>query len=121
MIVDHRDVRRALVGLAVPIAASLVADQLLGVGDTIVIGTLGAGALAAVTGATTVFIVVALTISGITHGVGILGAQAIGAGDTVRFGGIVRAGTIAPLCASIIIAFASIHLAEPIVRTLIGP
>jgi putative MATE family efflux protein len=121
MIVDHRDVRRALVGLAVPIAASLVGDQLLGVVDTIVIGTLGAAALAAVTGATTVLIVLALTLSGITHGAGILGAQAIGGGDAPRFGRIVRAGAIAPLCASMLIAFAALHLAEPTVRALVGP
>src|SRR5471032_2404190 len=106
MVVDYRHAGRALARLAVPNAASIVGDQFLGIVDTIVIGTLGATSLAAVTGATTVFVVFVLTMHGFTQGLGILGAQAIGAGESARFGSIVRASLLVPLVIAVSLAIA---------------
>jgi Na+-driven multidrug efflux pump len=47
---DQRDIRGTLAPLAIPIFAATIGDQLLGIADTIVIGTFGT-ALAATTGA----------------------------------------------------------------------
>lgn len=120
MIVDHRDVRRALARLAVPNGASILGDQLLGIVDTIVIGTFGAPALAAVTGATSIFIALVLGMHGFSQGPGILGAQAIGAKDSERFGAIVRAAIVLPVLLGFAIALASIWLAHPLMAALLG-
>ncbi|GAC1537814.1 MAG: hypothetical protein NVS2B17_10940 [Candidatus Velthaea sp.] len=121
MIVDHRRAGRALARLAVPNAASIVGDQFLGIVDTIAIGTLGAPALAAITGAATVFVVLALGMHGFTQGCGILGAQAIGARDNERFGAIVRASAIVPLIGAIVLAVAAWFTARPALAALVGP
>jgi putative MATE family efflux protein len=120
MVVGHRDVRGTLARLAVPNAASLFGDQLLGIVDTIVIGSLGTASLAAVTGATSVFIAIVLGLHGLTQGVGVLGAQAIGAGDNRRFGAIVRAGATLPVAIGALIAFASLGLARPGLHLMMG-
>jgi putative MATE family efflux protein len=120
MVVDHRNVRRALSRLAIPIAASIAGDQFLGIVDTIVIGTLGATSLAALTGATTVFIVFALAMHGFTQGLGILGAQAIGAGENARFGSIVRASVLLPILAAIAIAVLFSFVARPVLHYMVG-
>ncbi|GAC1501093.1 MAG: hypothetical protein NVS1B2_26050 [Vulcanimicrobiaceae bacterium] len=52
MIGNHHRVAEALRRLAIPQALALVADQFLGVADTIVVGTLVAGPLAAIAAAT---------------------------------------------------------------------
>ena len=54
-IVDHRNVGAAFRRLSLPTAVSMLGDQLLGIVDTIVIGSLGAVALAGATAANTVF------------------------------------------------------------------
>jgi len=120
MVVDYRHAGRALARLAVPNAASIVGDQFLGIVDTIVIGTLGATSLAAVTGATTVFVVFVLTMHGFTQGLGILGAQAIGAGESARFGSIVRASLLVPLVIAVSLAIAFMFLARPLLHVMIG-
>lgn len=120
MIVDHRDVRRALAKLAVPNGASILGDQLLGIVDTIVIGSLGAPALAAITGATSIFIALVLGMHGFSQGSGILAAQSVGAKEDVRFGAIVRAALVLPVALSALIAFASIGLAHPAMNALLG-
>jgi len=120
MIVDHRNAGRALARLALPNAASIVGDQLLGIVDTIVIGTLGAGALAAVTGASSIFIALALGLYGLTQGCGILCAQAIGARENERFGEIVRASTIVPLVSAIVVAVIALFGARQAETALVG-
>ncbi len=121
MIADHRDVRATLVRLAAPIAAALAGDQLLGIVDTIVIGRFGPSALAAITGANTIFVTTALAVHGAVQGAGILGAQAIGAGDPRAFGRIARAGLAIPL----LLTFGAVGLAfwqaATVVRFLAGP
>lgn len=118
---DHRDVRGTLAQLAIPTFAATVGDQLLGIADTIVVGTLGSASLAAIAGATSVFFVIVLTLHGLSQGAGILAAQAIGAGDNNRVGRIVRASLALPLVVGIAIVVAAAGLAEPGMRALIGP
>ena len=120
MIVDHRSVAGVFRRLALPAFAALIADQLLGIADTIVIGTLGAAALAAVTGATAVFVAILLAVHGLSRGAGILGAQAIGAGEREHFGAIVRASIVIPAACAVALAFASFMFAHAGMRALIG-
>ncbi len=120
-VMDHRDVRRTLAALAIPIFAATIGDQVLGIADTIVVGTLGPAALAAITGATSVFIVIVLSLHGLSQGAGILAAQAIGAGDNERFGRIVRSALLVPVLLGVAVAAAALVLAEPGMRTLVGP
>jgi putative MATE family efflux protein len=96
MVVGHERVGAALIRLALPIALALVADQFLGIADTIVVGTLGPSALAAIAGATSVFATIAIAMFAFSSGPRIMGAQAIGAGDPLRFGRIVRASFVVP-------------------------
>lgn len=121
MIADHQRLGRTLARLAIPTFAAIVGDQLLGIADTIVIGTLGAQALAAITAATAVFVVMVLALHGITQGAGILGAQAIGSGDTDRFGRIIRAAFVLPAFLAVAIAIGAVWLAKPAMLALVGP
>ncbi|MGB8265672.1 MAG: MATE family efflux transporter [Candidatus Velthaea sp.] len=121
MIAGHRDVRATLVRLAAPVAAALAGDQLLGIVDTIVIGHFGADALAAITGATTIFVAVALAMHGVVQGAGILCAQAIGANDLRAFGRIARSALVVPLLLSLAAVTVAWWGAEPAIRSLVGP
>jgi MATE family multidrug resistance protein len=118
---DYRDVRGTLARLAIPTFAATIGDQVLGIADTIVIGTLGTAALAAITGATTVFIVIVLALHGLSQGAAILAAQAAGARDFERFGRITRAALLVPLACGLAIALAALWLAAPGIRALVGP
>ncbi len=121
MNLDHRDVGRTLAQLAVPTFAAIVGDQLLGIADTIVVGTLGPAALAAITGATAIFVVLAFAVYGLTQGAGILGAQAIGAAEYDRFGSIARASLLVPVALGVATSLAAVWFAAPAIRLLIGP
>jgi MATE family multidrug resistance protein len=118
---DHRDIGGTLARLAVPTFFATIGDQLLGIADTIVIGTFGTAALAAITGATTVFIVIVLALHGLSQGAAILAAQAAGAGDYERFGRITRASLLVPLGLGFGIIGGALWLAAPGMRALIGP
>lgn len=121
MIVDHRHPWRALRTLALPDSVSFLADQLLGVADTIVIGSIGTTALAAVTGAFTIWFLVVLTLFGLRSGLVIVGAQRIGAGDADGFGAAVRAAAIAPMLGALIAGTISLFGGEALLRVLVGP
>lgn len=72
---------RALIGLAVPIAAAQAGTQLMGVVDTAVVGRLGATQLAAVGLGNTIFFAISILGIGIAMGTDPLISQALGAGD----------------------------------------
>ena len=97
--VEHRDAGKALRRLATPNALALVADQLLGIVDTIAIGSVGTAALAGITAATAAFIVLGIGLFAFATGLRIVGAQAIGAGASERFGTIVRSAVFAAMSA----------------------
>lgn len=119
--VSRPAIRATLTHLALPIFAATVGDQVLGVADTIVVGTFGAAALAAITGATAVFVAIGLTVYGLGQGAGILAAQAVGAEDYDRFGRIARASLPIPIAFAVAIIGASFWLAKPGMYALIGP
>jgi putative MATE family efflux protein len=105
---DHDDAPATLRRLATPNALALVGDQLLGIVDTIVVGALGTTALAAITGATAVFMVLGIGLFAFGSGLRIVGAQAIGAGQSERFGAIVRASAVVPLGIALVAAISSL-------------
>ncbi len=120
MLVDHRNMGAAIRRLSLPIAFTMLGDQLLGVVDTIAIGSLGAVALAGVTGAATVFTAVAFSIFGFFSGMSIIAAQRVGARDLDGYGSTVRAGFIVPFVGAIVAALASIPLAPVVIHAMVG-
>ena len=117
--IEHRDVARALRRLATPTALALVGEQLLGIVDTIAIGVLGTAPLAAITGAVGVFMVLGIGLFAFGSGLRIMGAQAIGAGESARFGAIVRAAVVTPLAIAIAAAFVSLWAAYPLMAAIL--
>ncbi len=120
MLVDHRNMGAAIRRLSLPIAFTMLGDQLLGVVDTIAIGSLGAVALAGVTGATTVFTAVAFAIFGFFSGMSIIAAQRIGARDLENYGKTVRAGFVVPFVSAIICALLSVPLSSIVINAMVG-
>ncbi|HEV2738657.1 MAG TPA: MATE family efflux transporter [Candidatus Elarobacter sp.] len=117
--VDHRDAGAALRRLATPNALAMVGDQLLGIVDTIAIGALGTAALAGITGAVGVFMVLGIGLFAFGSGVRIVGAQAIGAGQSARYGAIVRAAIVTPLAIALVAALASTLAARPLMHAIL--
>lgn len=120
MLVDHTNVGAAFRRLSLPIAYAMLGDQLLGIVDTIVIGSIGTVALAGVTGAFAVFIAFLFALIGFGSGVSIIAAQRIGAGDLEGFGRTVRAGFLAPAIGSTVCIAASLFFAEPLLHVMLG-
>jgi putative MATE family efflux protein len=116
---DHRDAGAAIRRLATPNALALVGDQLLGIVDTIAIGSLGTAALAGITGAAGVFMVLGIGLFAFGTGLRIVGAQAIGAGQSERFGSIVRSAIVAPLAIAVAAALAAIPGAHPLLQAIL--
>lgn len=121
MIVDHRDVPAALWRLGAPNALAVVADQFLGIADTIVIGVLGTAALAGISAATSVFIILAIGLWAFPNAARIMGAQALGAGDPVTFGRIIRSSTLPPIAISAGVAVVAAFAATPMMGLMLGP
>jgi putative MATE family efflux protein len=117
--IEHRDAGAALRRLATPNALALVSDQLLGIVDTIAIGSLGTAALAGITGATGVFMVLGIGLFAFASGVRIAGAQAIGAGQSERYGAIVRAATVVPLAIAVACVLVSLVAARPLMHAML--
>ncbi len=120
MIVDHRNVGAAFRRLSLPTGVAMLGDQVLGIVDTIVIGSLGAVALAGATGAVTAFMAIAFAVLGFMAGGGIIASQRVGAGDVDGFGKTVRAALVMPLVAAIVIALASMLFSEPVLHEMVG-
>ena len=121
MIVDHTNVGAAFRRLSLPTAVAMLGDQILGIADTIVIGTLGSVALAGATGAVTVFTAIVFGIIGFMNGCGIIAAQRVGARDIDGFGKTVRAGLVIPILVAAIAAVLSLFLAGPLLSAMVGP
>ncbi|MBV9102308.1 MAG: hypothetical protein JO060_01895, partial [Candidatus Eremiobacteraeota bacterium] len=118
--VDHRNAALALRRLALPGALSLAADQLLGIADTIVIGVFGAPALAAITAGASVFLALLIPLFAFNAGPRIMGAQAVGAGDMVRFGRVVRASAVVPLAIAALLIVATLFGARPLMGWILA-
>jgi putative MATE family efflux protein len=120
MIVDHTRTGAAFRRLSLPVAVQMLGDQLLGVVDTIAIGSLGAVALAGATAANAVFIALAFGIFGLMSGTSIIAAQRIGAHDTDGFARTVRAGAVGALVAAIACFAASLPAGGPAIHLMVG-
>ena len=102
MVVDHRNVGAAFRRLSIPVAVAMLGDQLLGIADTIAIGSLGVVALAGATAANTMFLALNMANAGFLSGTSIVAAQRVGAQDMEGFGRTVRSGAVAPLVAGLL-------------------
>jgi putative MATE family efflux protein len=109
MVVDHRNVPGAFRRLSVPFGVQMLGDQLLGVVDTIAIGSLGTVALAGATAANTVFLTLVFALAGLMTGTSIIAAQRVGAEDVDGFARTVRAGILGPM----VLAVACLALSVP--------
>jgi putative MATE family efflux protein len=121
LIVDHRNVGAAFRRLSVPIALQLVGDQTLGIVDTIVIGSLGAVALAGATAANVTFLVIVFSAFGLMSGTSIVAAQRIGANDIDGFALTVRSGAVIPFLLGIVYLALALTGAKPTIHLLVGP
>lgn len=120
LIVDHRDIGAVFRRLSLPIGVAMLGDQLLGIVDTIAIGSLGAVALAGITGASTVFIALIFAISGFLSGLSIIAAQRVGAQDLDGYARTVRAGFLVPFALAIVFAAGSFFAARPLLHAMVG-
>ena len=120
MIVDHTKIGAAFRRLSLPFAVQMLGDQLLGVVDTIAIGSLGAIALAGATAAMTLFVAFAFGIFGLLSGMSIVAAQRIGAHDLDGYARTVRAGVVVPFATCIVIFALSFPAAAPAIHFMIG-
>ena len=102
MLVDHRNVGAAFRRLSIPVAVAMLGDQLLGIADTIAIGSLGVVALAGATAANTMFLALNMANAGFLSGTSIVAAQRVGAQDMDGFARTVRSGALAPLVAGVL-------------------
>ena len=118
---DHRDTGRAIRALAIPTALAMFGDQVLGIADTIAIGSLGTRPLAAIAAATGVFLVLGIGLFGFGSGLRIVGAQAIGAGRSDRFGTIVRSSIVVPALVALLVALAFATFARPLMHAMLPP
>ncbi len=119
LVVDHTDVGAAFRRLSFPIAVQMLGDQLLGVVDTIAIGSLGAVALAGMTASTAVFFALIMVLNGPWSGLSIIAAQRVGAGDISGFARTVRAGGVIPGIIAIALSVASFFGAVPLLRAML--
>lgn len=120
MVVDHRNVPGTFRRLSVPFGVQMLGDQLLGVVDTIAIGSLGAVALAGATAASTIFLTFVFALSGLMTGTSIIAAQRIGAEDVNGFARTVRAGIVGPMLLAVACLVLSIPSATPLLHALVG-
>ncbi len=120
MIVDHRDVGAAFRRLSLPVAAQMLGDQILGIVDTIAIGSLGAVALAGATAASAILTAVLFSIFGLLTGTSIIAAQRIGAHDVDGFARTLRAGSIVPFAVALAGLALGIFFSKPAVHALVG-
>jgi len=120
MVVDHTNVGAAFRRLSIPAAVQMLGDQLLGIVDTIAIGSLGTVALAGATAASTVGIAIAFGITGLLTGLSIVAAQRIGAHDLDGFARTIRAGALAPVLCGFLCFALSLPFAEPVIHLLVG-
>jgi MATE family multidrug resistance protein len=120
MIVDHTKIGAAIRRLSLPVAVQMLGDQLLGVVDTIAIGSLGIVALAGATAANTVSLALTFAAFGLVSGTGIIAAQRIGAQDVEGFGRTLRAGAMAPVALGACCLLLSLFGAGAAMRGLIG-
>ena len=96
---------RATAAVAGPLAAANLAQMAMGFTNTVMVGSLGSGALAAAGLGASLYFTIAMVCSGVLTAVAPLAAHAIGAGDRRRAGQVAGKGLVlAALLAAPVIA-----------------
>ncbi len=85
---------RQTLAIAAPVAAALLSEIAMGLITTIMLGSLGARALAAGAFSTNVFITGLLVLQGVLTGVGVLAANRLGAGRPGEVAGLYWSGVL---------------------------
>ncbi|HSK25042.1 MAG TPA: MATE family efflux transporter [Egicoccus sp.] len=110
--------RRRVVALAVPAIATLVADPLLGLVDTAVVGRLGAAELGALGLAVSVLSAVSWIFNFLVFGTTSTVARAVGAGDREAAGRRVSHAAQVALVLGVVIGLVLFVVAAPLLRAL---
>ena len=110
----------ALLRIAGPLAIASLSQVAMGLTDTILLGHLGGGALAAGGLAATLFFTIGVVLQGTLVGAGVLVAQARGAGREGRIAGIYGTALLVALLLSVP-AFLFYGVAEPLLLALHEP
>jgi len=108
---------RATIMLGAPMVGTMLAQMLMGITDTVMLGWLGAAPLAASVLGTQIFFILLLTGSGFSQAVVPLAAHALGAGDTTVLRRVVRMGFWVSTAFTLVV-FPIMWLAEPILLAL---
>lgn len=98
----------------------MLGDQMLGIVDTIAIGSLGAVALAGATAASALLTAALFALFGLLTGTSIIAAQRIGAGDVDGFARTLRAGAIVPFFVGATAFVLGLFLGKPALHALVG-
>ncbi|MDX2161309.1 MAG: MATE family efflux transporter [bacterium] len=92
----------SLIGLAIPLIASLTTSTALGLVDTYMLGTLGEAVLGAVSLTSSVLLIFYAGLYGLVGPVGILIGQAHGAGEIGKISSIIRHGLVIALAVGLL-------------------
>jgi MATE family multidrug resistance protein len=111
---------RETAALATPIALALLAEMAMGLISTVMLGSLGAPALAAGGLATSLFFTCLIILQGVLSGAGVLAAHALGAGRPAEVPCVYWSG-IALAVALSLPAFGLLSAALPLLRALGEP
>ena len=111
--------RREIARIAVPVSAEFVLTLLLNVVNQVVVGTLGATAIAAVGFANSLTMILVLTLGAIGASVSIIVARAYGGGDQTRLNQTVSAALFLAGGASVAAAVPILLWGQPLMR-LVG-
>ncbi|NOR61978.1 MAG: MATE family efflux transporter [Rhodobacteraceae bacterium] len=108
---------RATILLGAPMVGTMLAQMIMGITDTVMLGWLGAAPLAASVLGTQIFLILLLTGSGFAQAVVPLAAHALGAGDTTVLRRAVRMGFWVTTAFTLVV-FPLMWFAEPILLAL---
>ncbi len=108
---------RATIMLGAPMVGTMLAQMIMGITDTVMLGWLGAAPLAASVLGTQIFLILLLTGSGFAQAVVPLAAHALGAGDTTVLRRAVRMGFWVSTAFTLVV-FPIMWFAEPILLAL---
>lgn len=115
---DRRTRRRRVIALAVPAIATLVADPLLGLVDTAVVGRLGAAELGGLGLAVSVLTAVSWIFNFLVFGTTSTVARAVGAGDRDAAGRRVSHAAQVALVVGVAVGLVLFVVAAPLLRAL---
>lgn len=112
---NDQHLQRRVFGLAWPVIGENMLETLLGVVDTLLVGWIGAVALAGVGSALQVMFFLISALSALAIGSSVLVAQAIGARDTVRASMFARQSLVWSVLFSVPLALVGLATAAPVV------